>query len=78
MTLLDTMKGQVVLFMTDAKVEVELTIESVTEGSTTIEITPSTKENDWWGESETITHFLVKFTNGFVHKYPSLTSIKLK
>jgi len=78
MTLLDTMKGQVVLYMTDAKVEVELTIESVTEGSTTIQITPDTPENDWWGESETVKYFRVKFTNGFVHDYPSLTSIKLK
>jgi hypothetical protein len=81
MELNDLLKGRFVNVMTDAKVFVQLEIEDFKENRTTrtVQITPDTKENDWWGESVTYTdvNYTVTFTNGFKKDYNSLKSIDL-
>lgn len=80
MKLTELLKGKAVNIMTDAKVVVQLEIETVTENvnTRTIQITPDTRENDWWGQSETYKEvsYLVKFTNGFTKTYPSIEKIE--
>jgi hypothetical protein len=63
--------------MTDAKVMVELEIESVEEKHHSRDLEPSTRENDWWPKTEDWKTIEVKFTSGFVKSYSSLTSIDL-
>jgi hypothetical protein len=63
--------------MTDAKVMVELEIESVEEKHHSRDLEPSTRENDWWPKSENWTTIDVKFTSGFVKSYSSLSNIDL-
>lgn len=75
MDLTELLKGKKVRIMTDAKVEVELDIESVEEKHHSRELEPSTRENDWWPRTEDWTTFEVKFTNGFVKSYRSLSQI---
>tara|TARA_R110000868_G_scaffold12456_7_gene59552 strand:+ start:16271 stop:16510 length:240 start_codon:yes stop_codon:yes gene_type:complete len=70
--------GKKVKIMTDMKVEVELTIESVKDTSWQNQITPDTRENDWWGQSETIQRWTVTFTNGATKEYKSLDSINFE
>jgi hypothetical protein len=79
MKLTEIFKGKMVNVMTDAKVVVQLEIETLVENITTREeqITPDTPENDWWGHS--ITHrkitYVVGFTNGYDKTYDSIESI---
>ena len=61
--------------MTDAKITVELEIESIKEIPHSIEITPSTPQNDWWGETKDWTTLEVKFTNGFKKEFSTLAEI---
>ena len=77
MDLTDLLKGKKVNYMTDAKVMVELEIESVEEKHHSRDLEPSTRENDWWPKSEDWTTIQVKFTTGFVKEYTSLTNIDL-
>lgn len=67
--------------MTNAKVEVSLIIEKVTEHTTsrTVNIIPNTKENDWYGMDETYynTSYIVKFTNGHSETYKKIADIKI-
>jgi len=81
MTILELLKGKKVKVMTDAKVEVELIIDEVTEYrfTNTVQITPDTPENDWWGttESHTKVTYTVKFTNGYEKIYSSINDIKI-
>lgn len=78
MKVLDLLKGKKVLVMTDAKVEVELEVESVEEVSHSRDLEPATKENDWWPKSEDWSTIKVTFTNGFIKDYSNLGSINLK
>jgi len=77
MDLTDLLKGKKVNYMTDAKVMVELEIESVEEKHHSRDLEPATRENDWWPKSEDWTTIQVKFTTGFVKEYTSLTNIDL-
>ena len=81
MDVLDLLVGKKMRIMTDMNVEVDLEIKEVkdTSHSTTRQITPHTRENDWWGESETTQHpsFTVTFTNGATKKFGSLNEIKV-
>lgn len=77
MDLTKILKGQKVKIMTDAKVEVELEIESVKEETHSVDLEPSTRENDWWPKSRDWTTFEVVFRNGFKKSYKSLSEINL-
>jgi hypothetical protein len=75
MDLTELLKGKKVRIMTDAKVEVQLEIESVDEKRHSRDLEPSTRENDWWPRTEDWTTFEVKFTNGYIKSYRSLKEI---
>jgi len=75
MKLNDLLKGKVVNIMTDAKVMVQLQIESIDEVKHSEDLEPATRENDWWPPSRDWTTFDVKFTNGFYKSYGSLEEI---
>jgi hypothetical protein len=75
MDLTELLKGKKVRIMTDAKVEVQLEIESVDEKHHSRDLEPSTRENDWWPRTEDWTTFEVKFTNGYTKSYRSLKEI---
>jgi hypothetical protein len=81
MKLTDLLKGKIVKIPTDAKVDVELEIEAVEEkvSHKTIQITPDTPENDWWGETKSYrdVSYLVTFTNGHKKEYKSIESINI-
>lgn len=77
MDLTQLLKGKKVQYMTDAKVMVELEIESVEETNHSRDLEPATRENDWWPKSEDWSTIDVKFTSGFFKSYRSLGEIKL-
>ena len=77
MDLTDLLKGKKVNYMTDAKVMVELEIESVEEKRHSRDLEPSTRENDWWPRTEDWTTIDIKFTTGFIKSYKSLKEIDL-
>jgi hypothetical protein len=77
MKLTDLLKGKMVKIMTDAKVEVELEIESVEEERHSRDLEPSTRENDWWPASESWTTIRVKFVNGYVKSYGDFGQINI-
>jgi hypothetical protein len=77
MDLTDLLKGKKVNYMTDAKVMVELEIESVEEKHHSRDLEPSTRENDWWPRTEDWTTIDIKFTTGFIKSYRSLKEIDL-
>jgi hypothetical protein len=77
MDLTDLLKGKKVNYMTDAKVMVELEIETVEEKRHSRDLEPSTRENDWWPRTEDWTTIDIKFTTGFVKSYRSLNEIDL-
>jgi hypothetical protein len=77
MNLYDLLIGKKVNIMTEAKVEVQLEIESVDPQNHSRDLEPATRENDWWPKSEDWTTYNVKFTNGYVKSYPNLESINL-
>lgn len=76
LTVFDLMRGRKIMVPTDMGVDVELTIEKVTQDNHSQDIGPSTRENDWWPEQRTWTTFTVKFTNGKSKQYSSLNEIK--
>lgn len=77
MTVLDLLKGRKVVVMTDAKVEVELVIDSVKVEHHYEQTGPSTRENDWWPDANEWDEYNVKFTNGFKKSYRNISDIKL-
>ncbi len=77
MDVLELLVGKKMLIMTDMKVEVELEIKEVDRYSRTIEITPDTPENDWWGQSETVYTYTVTFTNGATKTFGSIEQINV-
>jgi len=77
MDILELLVGKKMKVMTDLKVEVELEIKEVEVKHHSREITPSTRENDWWGESQTWNTYLVKFTNGATKTFDNITDIKV-
>lgn len=77
MKLTDLLKGKKVNYMTDAKVVVQLEIESAEEKKHSRDLAPATRENDWWPPSEDWSTIEVEFTNGFRKSYRSLSEIEL-
>ena len=77
MELTDLLKGKQVNIMTDAKVVVQLEIESVNEKHHSRDLETSTRENDWWPRSEDWTTIDIKFVNGYTKSYRSLKEIDL-
>ena len=77
MDVLELLVGKRMKVMTDMKVEVELEIKEVVQNIHTRQITPDTRENDFWGETSTSHSYTVKFTNGGTKKYNSLNEIKV-
>lgn len=77
MNALDLLVGRKVKVMTDMKVEVELEIKEVKHETRTRQITPDTRENDWWGETETIHSYKVLFTNGSYKVYNNIENIEV-
>lgn len=77
MKLLELLKGRKMKVRTDMNVDVELTIESVTENSSYVETGPSNAANDWYPDGYTQTSYTVKFTNGATKRFTSLSEIDL-
>jgi len=77
MKITDLLKGKKVKVMTDAKVEVELTIESVKEKHHSQDVGPSNAENDWWPEQATWKTIDVTFTNEYKKSYDRLSDIEI-
>lgn len=77
MTVFDLMRNWQVRVMTDAKVEVLLTIESVTPKNHSEKLEESNATNDWWPKTRDWTTYRVKFTNGFEKEYSSFEEIEL-
>jgi len=77
MDVLQLLVGKKMKVMTDLKVEVELEIKEVIPERHSRQITPDTPENDWWGETQNWTTYLVKFTNGANKKFDKITDIKV-
>ena len=77
MDVLDLLVGKKMRIMTDMKVEVELEIKEVTEKRHSRQITPDTRENDWWGETENWSTYMVKFTNGAQKEFRNIKELKV-
>ena len=77
MDVLQLLVGKKMKVMTDLKVEVELEIKEVEVLPHSRQITPDTKENDWWGESIDWKTYLVKYTNGSTKEFNNITDIKI-
>jgi hypothetical protein len=77
MDLTNLLKGKMVNYMTDAKVNVKLEIETAIEKNHTRDLEPATRENDWYPKTEGWSTIEIKFTTGFIKSYRSLTSIEL-
>ena len=74
----DLLKGRKMKIMTDARVEVILEIESVKTEHHSRQITPDTRENDWWGESVDWNTYKVSFTNGFSKSFDNIIDLKVE
>jgi hypothetical protein len=78
MTTLELLEGKYMSVMTDMLVMVELQIESVKQDTHVQQITPDTRENDWWGETKETHSYIVTFTNGATKKFNSINDINVK
>lgn len=77
MKLQDLLKGKLVNVMTDAKIVVQLEIETIEEKIHTKDLAPATKENDWWPPSIDYTKIDITFTNGLQKTYNTLSEIDI-
>lgn len=77
MKVFDLLKGRRAIVLTDAKVDIELEIQSVEENKHSEDLEPATAANDWWPKSREWTTYDVLFTNGFRKSYESMNDIKL-
>jgi hypothetical protein len=77
MNVLQLLVGKKMKVMTDLKVDVELEIKEVEVKHHSKQITPDTRENDWWGESINWKTYLVKYTNGATKEFDNITDIKI-
>jgi len=75
MNVFELLVGKKMEIETDMKVMVELEIKSVEPKGHSREITPSTRDNDWWGETQTWDTYIVEFTNGSNKEFRNLTDI---
>jgi hypothetical protein len=77
MKVFELLKGRRAIVLTDAKVSVELEIQSVTESKHSEDLKPATEANDWWPKSREWTTYVVLFTNGFRKSYDNLNDLEL-
>jgi hypothetical protein len=77
MEITNLLKGKLVNVKTDAKVIVQLEIESAEEKHHSRDLAPATRENDWWPPTQDWSTIDVRFTNGFFKSYSSLKEINL-
>lgn len=77
MNILNLLKGKKINIMTDAKVIVQLEIESIDVHHHSEDLEPSTRKNDWWPKSRNWTTYDVKFTNGFKKSYDNISDIDI-
>ncbi len=77
MNVLELLKGHKVSVKTDMKTTVELIIKEIKPEQHSRQITPDTRENDWWGETQDWTTYTVYFTNGATKTYNSLEEIDI-
>lgn len=75
MKLYDFLIGKKIKVTTDMKVEVELVIKSIEKIPHSREITPSTRENDWYGETQNWSTYRITFENGAKKEYDNLEQI---
>jgi hypothetical protein len=76
-TILDLLAGKNMTVMTDVKVPVTLTIDSVHEIPHSRDLEASTPQNDWYPAQETWHTYKVVFTNGYAKEYSSISDIKI-
>lgn len=72
---LEFLKGKKIMVTTDVGVIVEMEIKEVKENKNSRDLTPATRENDWWPETVEWSSFTVFFTNGHSKEYDSLDKI---
>jgi hypothetical protein len=77
MNILELLKGKKMMVETDMKVFVELEISEVIEDNHSVDLEPSTRENDWWPATRDWKTYRVKFTNGALKEYNSLEEINV-
>ncbi len=77
MELTQFLKGKKVKYMTDARVEVILEIDSAKEEFHSEELEPSTPANDWYPAMRSWTVLVVTFTTGFKKSYNSFKDINV-
>lgn len=77
MKVTDLLKGKIVNYMTDAKVEVQLEIKEAIVKTHSRDLEPATRANDWWPKSESWSTIEVEFTNGFKKSFNSFNEINL-
>lgn len=77
MKLTEYLIGKTAVVMTDLKISVNLVIKKITENSRYIQITPDTRENDWWGQGYYEYWYTVEFENGGQKTYEKLGEIEL-
>lgn len=77
MEIFKLLEGKKMKVMTDMNVEVELVIKSVEERRHSRQITPDTRENDWWGKSEHWSTYIVNFTNGSNKEFRDLREVQI-
>jgi hypothetical protein len=58
--------------------EVELIVESIKIEHHSVQITPDTRENDWWGESRDWDNFRITFVDGSSEEFSMGTEFEIK
>lgn len=77
MDLTNLFKGKKVTYLTDAKVEVLLQIDTVEEKVEEKAIESPSPSNDWWPETKIVKFYEVCFTTGFKKNYNSIGEMNI-
>jgi hypothetical protein len=76
LTIPDLLIGKDMLVMSDMG-EIRLTIKDVKFSTKNVQVTPDTRENDWWGQSYDYEVIVITFTNGHSKEFKSPSEIKV-
>lgn len=76
LTIPDLLEGKDMLVISDVG-EIRLTVKKVEFRTHTVELGPSTRENDWWAPSYDVETIVITFTNGFAKNFNSWSEIKV-
>lgn len=76
LTISDLLEGRDMMVESDMGV-LRLTIKKVEMNSRYIQLTPDTRENDWWGAGYSEEFIVVHFTNGHKKEYKSFKEIEV-